>query len=96
MQPDRRIVAARMLRGLRQTEVARLAGIDQPHYSRLESGSRPSLPVADRVARALGQQPEVLWGEAYASFRTPAVKADAAAATKLAALIASQQEEVTL
>ncbi|WP_433137348.1 helix-turn-helix domain-containing protein [Actinomadura nitritigenes] len=41
--------------GITQARLARMAGLDQPAVSRLESGSRlPPLPVLERVANALG------------------------------------------
>jgi transcriptional regulator with XRE-family HTH domain len=41
--------------GMTQARLARMAGLDQPAVSRLESGSRlPPLPVLERVANALG------------------------------------------
>ncbi|QKG27001.1 helix-turn-helix transcriptional regulator [Actinomadura verrucosospora] len=41
--------------GITQAGLARLAGLDQPAVSRLESGSRlPPLPVLERVADVLG------------------------------------------
>jgi len=42
-------------RGLTQRELAQLAGMTQPAIARFEAGgTTPTLPVLDRIARALG------------------------------------------
>lgn len=55
----------RAARGTRtQAEIAAMAGLPQPHYARLETGSRPDprLSTAARVARALGVRVDDLLG----------------------------------
>ncbi|MBO0881234.1 MAG: helix-turn-helix transcriptional regulator [Mycobacterium sp.] len=51
----RAIYKRRMTLGMSQTELARRAGVTQPAVSRLEGGGGvPTLPVLDRLGRALG------------------------------------------
>jgi len=54
---------ARKTKGITQTELERLSGVDQTTISDLESGRkrRPSLETAVRIARALGVSPEELF-----------------------------------
>ena len=50
------LLLARQYRNLSQAEVARTAGLTQPHYSRIENGLLPDGPSGDnveRIARAL-------------------------------------------
>lgn len=48
---------------LSQIELASKAGISQNHYSNIENGLRkPSLPTAQRIARALGCTIDELFG----------------------------------
>jgi transcriptional regulator with XRE-family HTH domain len=51
-----RIKAAREQGGLTQNELAARAGISRIYIAKLEGGARnsPSLPVLDRIAKALG------------------------------------------
>jgi ribosome-binding protein aMBF1 (putative translation factor) len=51
----RRVRELRVQRGLSQTELARRAGMTQPAVARFEAGGTvPTLPVLERLARALG------------------------------------------
>ena len=88
---DPRLKAARQLKRLSQAEAARLANIDQPHYSRIEAGSRPSRPVADQIARALGQAPGVLWSN-YETFRV--LPSQRIKAQQLACLLMAQEDAI--
>lgn len=55
---------ARLKKGLTQKAVAKLAGIDRTYYVHLERGdSRPSLPVALRVAKVLEGAVEDFFGD---------------------------------
>jgi ribosome-binding protein aMBF1 (putative translation factor) len=50
-----RIIAYRAEHGISQTELARRAGMRQPHIARLEAGEHePSLATLARLSRALG------------------------------------------
>jgi transcriptional regulator with XRE-family HTH domain len=45
---------SRMMAGLTQLELARLAGLSEQHITRIETGRRiPPAPVQERLARAL-------------------------------------------
>jgi putative transcriptional regulator len=63
MAPDRpRLREARAHAGLTQTELARLAGVRQPHIARWERGDHlPRVDSAIRVAAALKTTVEALW-----------------------------------
>lgn len=47
---------ARKKRGLDQWEVARLAGIEQPHYSRVERTGSASRELAEKIAKIFQRQ----------------------------------------
>jgi DNA-binding XRE family transcriptional regulator len=50
-----RVIAYRAEHGITQTELARRAGMRQPHVARLEAGEHePSLATLARLSRALG------------------------------------------
>lgn len=51
------VAAARAQRGLSQTQLAALSGIDQSDLSKIERGvSNPSVSTLERIAKALGGQ----------------------------------------
>jgi transcriptional regulator with XRE-family HTH domain len=52
----KRIKQRREHRGLTQTELAKRAGLSRIYIAKLEAGERqsPSLPVLERIAKALG------------------------------------------
>lgn len=51
----RRVRELRVQQGLSQTELARRAGMTQPAVARFEAGGTvPTLPLLERLARALG------------------------------------------
>ncbi len=51
----RRVRELRVQQGLSQTELAQRAGMTQPAVARFEAGGTvPTLPVLERLARALG------------------------------------------
>lgn len=53
----RRVRELRVQQGLSQTELARRAGMTQPALARFEAGGTvPTLPVLERLARALGAE----------------------------------------
>ncbi len=53
----KRVRELRMQQGLSQTELANRAGMAQPAVARFESGGTvPTLPVLERLARALGAE----------------------------------------
>ncbi len=53
----RRVRELRVQQGLSQTELARRAGMTQPAVARFEAGGTvPTLPVLERLARALGAE----------------------------------------
>lgn len=59
---DNPLAQARMRKGLSQAQVAQLAGVSQAYVSHIELGRRtPRLPLALRLAAALGQTVESLW-----------------------------------
>lgn len=53
----RRVRDLRVQQGVSQTELARRAGMTQPAVARFEAGGTvPTLPVLERLARALGAE----------------------------------------
>ncbi len=61
----RRLRELRVEQGLSQTELARRAGMTQPAVARFEAGGTvPTLPVLERLARALGAELTVRLGPA--------------------------------
>jgi putative transcriptional regulator len=59
---DNPLARARLQKGMSQAQVARLAGVSQAYVSHIELGRRtPRLPLALRLAAALGQPIEALW-----------------------------------
>lgn len=53
----RRVRELRVQQGMSQTELARRAGMTQPAVARFEAGGTvPTLPVLERLARALGAE----------------------------------------
>lgn len=60
LEPAYQVARLRMIRGLTQAELAKLAKTSQPSIARLESGQTlPSLSFLQRVASALGARVEV-------------------------------------
>lgn len=58
--PREALIRARQ--GMTQEEVAKKAGISRAAYANIERGNRtPSLPVAMRIAKVLGQPVDVLF-----------------------------------
>ena len=56
--------AARKAAGLTQKQVAAEARIDRISYGHIEAARRnPSLPVALRIARALGADPRIIFAD---------------------------------
>ena len=61
----RQVRELRIRQGLSQTELARRAGMTQPAVARFEAGGTvPTLPLLERVARALGAELTVQLGPA--------------------------------
>ena len=59
----RQVRELRIRQGLSQTELARRAGMTQPAVARFEAGGTvPTLPLLERVARALGAELTVQLG----------------------------------
>jgi len=70
------IRAVRLVRGLTQETVARLARISRPHLSRIERDKcRPSPSVCDRLATTLGFEADQLFDPAEVA-DTPADRPD--------------------
>ena len=64
------IAEQRELQGLTQAQLAVLAGINQAHISRIESGkSKPTIPTVFRICKALGVDPILLADLLAAEFR---------------------------
>ncbi len=60
LEPGYQIARLRIMRGLTQTQLAKLAGTRQPSIARLENGSSiPSLSFLDRIAKALDARIEL-------------------------------------
>ncbi len=60
LEPGYQIARLRIMRGLTQTQLAKLAGTRQPSIARLENGSTiPSLSFLDRIAKALDARIEL-------------------------------------
>lgn len=52
------MVKARLLRGLRQEDVANAVGITTGHYNKIENGiSTPNVKIGVMIADALGEDP---------------------------------------
>ena len=51
----------RRARGLRQGDVAELAGVSRSYIALAEGGWRPPLPRQEAIANALGVTPADLW-----------------------------------
>ncbi len=71
---DRRLRRARIEKGLGQSEFARQAAISRQALSAIESGAyQPSVAIALRLAKALGQSVEALFGDEKATTLTAAL-----------------------